>query len=84
VLDAAIANVALPTIAGSLHVTPAMSVLIVTSYQTALVMALLPCAALGESLGYRRVFTATLPTCAVHQSRQLSVVLGTRRSSGPL
>jgi MFS transporter, DHA2 family, multidrug resistance protein len=57
VLDAAIANVALPTIAGSLHVTPAMSVLIITAYQTPLVMALLPCAALGESLGYRRVFT---------------------------
>jgi DHA2 family multidrug resistance protein-like MFS transporter len=57
VLDAAIANVALPTIAGSLHVASAMSVQIITAYQTALVMALLPCAALGESLGYRRVFT---------------------------
>jgi len=58
VLDAAIANVALPTIAGSLHVTPAMSVWVITAYQTALLMALLPCAALGESLGYRRVFKA--------------------------
>lgn len=58
VLDAAIANVALPSIARSLDVTPAMSVLIVTAYQMALVMALLPCAALGESLGYRRVFIA--------------------------
>lgn len=56
VLDAAIANVALPTIARALHVTPAMSVLVITAYQTALVMALLACAALGESLGYRRVF----------------------------
>lgn len=66
VLDAAIANVALPTIARSLHVTPALSVRIVTAYQTALVMALLPCAALGESLGYRRVFTGgvALFTCA--------------------
>ncbi|HEX6241792.1 MAG TPA: MFS transporter, partial [Polyangiales bacterium] len=27
-------------------------------YQTALIMALLPCAALGESLGHRRVYTA--------------------------
>ena len=58
VLDAAIANVALPTIARSLHVTPAQSVWVVTAYQIALVMALLPCGALGESLGYRRVFTA--------------------------
>jgi DHA2 family multidrug resistance protein-like MFS transporter len=58
VLDAAIANVALPTIARSLRVTPEMSVWVVTAYQMAIVMALLPCAALGESLGYRRVFSA--------------------------
>ena len=57
VLDAAIANVALPTIAQSLQVTPGTSVWIITAYQTALVMGLLPCAALGESQGYRRVFT---------------------------
>ena len=57
VLDAAIVNVALPTIARSLHVAPAQSVWIITAYQAALVMALLPCAALGESLGFRRVFT---------------------------
>lgn len=57
VLDAAIANVALPSIAQSLQVTPGASVWIITGYQTALVMGLLPCAALGESLGYRRVFT---------------------------
>ena len=58
VLDAAIANVALPTIAHAMQVTPARSIWVVTAYQMALVMALLPCAALGESLGYRRVFTA--------------------------
>jgi DHA2 family multidrug resistance protein-like MFS transporter len=58
VLDAAIANVALPGIARSLQATPAESVRVVTAYQMALVMMLLPCAALGESLGYRRVYTA--------------------------
>ena len=57
VLDGAIANVALPTIATTLHVTPAASVWVVTGYQMALVVSLLPCAALGESFGYRRVFT---------------------------
>jgi DHA2 family multidrug resistance protein-like MFS transporter len=56
VLDAAILNVALPTIARELHATAAMSVRIITAYQMGLIMALLPCAALGESLGYRRVF----------------------------
>jgi DHA2 family multidrug resistance protein-like MFS transporter len=56
VLDSAIANVALPSLARTLHVAPASSVLVVTAYQMAIVMALLPCAALGESLGYRRVY----------------------------
>lgn len=58
VLDAAIANLALPSIGQALQVSPARSVLVLTAYQLALVMALLPCAALGESLGFRRVFTA--------------------------
>lgn len=56
VLDGAIANVALPTISHRLDVSPAASIWVVTSYQMSLVMALLPCAALGESFGYRRVF----------------------------
>jgi DHA2 family multidrug resistance protein-like MFS transporter len=58
VLDAVIANVALPAIARSLQVAPAEAVRVITAYQTALVMTLLPCAALGEILGYRRVYTA--------------------------
>lgn len=56
VLDAGMTNVALPTIAADLGVSPALAVLVVTAYQTALLAALLPCAALGERLGYRRVF----------------------------
>ena len=57
VVDAAIVNVALPTISKSFKVSPANAVLVVSAYQAGLVMALLPCAALGESLGLRRVFT---------------------------
>ncbi len=57
VLDGAIANVALPTISRMLDVSPAASIWVVTGYQVSLVVALLPCAALGESFGYRRVFT---------------------------
>jgi DHA2 family multidrug resistance protein-like MFS transporter len=56
VLDGAIANVALPTISNALNVSPSATVWVVTGYQMALVISLLPCAALGESLGYRRVF----------------------------
>jgi len=56
VLDGAIANVALPTIASHLQAAPADAVWITTAYQLAVVMFLLPASALGESLGYRRVF----------------------------
>lgn len=56
VLDAGMANVALPSMMRALATTPAHVVLVITAYQTALVMALLPCAALGERFGNRRVF----------------------------
>jgi MFS transporter, DHA2 family, multidrug resistance protein len=56
VLDGAIANVALPSIAQALQVTQADSVWVVTAYQLAVVMAMLPAAALGERVGYRPVF----------------------------
>ena len=58
VLDIAIANVALPSIAHDLGVSASASVWVVTSYQLAVVVALLPCAALGESYGGRRVFVS--------------------------
>jgi MFS transporter, DHA2 family, multidrug resistance protein len=58
VLDAAIANVALPAIARALNAPPADAVRVVTAYQAALVMALFPCAAAGDWLGQRRVYSA--------------------------
>ena len=54
-LDTAIANTALPGIAAQLNTTPAASVWIVNTYQLAMVATLLPFAALGEIVGYRRV-----------------------------
>jgi DHA2 family multidrug resistance protein-like MFS transporter len=65
-LDTAIANTALPAIAAQLHTTPAASVWIVNVYQLAMVATLLPFAALGEIVGYRRVciFGLTLFTLA--------------------
>jgi DHA2 family multidrug resistance protein-like MFS transporter len=56
VLDGAIANVALPTIARSVHVTPNESVSIINAYQIAVIVLLLPCASLGEIYGYKRSF----------------------------
>ncbi|WP_077044810.1 MFS transporter [Pseudomonas sp. KK4] len=54
-LDTAIANVALPAIAEQLNATPASSVWIINVYQLAMVATLLPFAALGEIICYRRV-----------------------------
>lgn len=56
VIDAGLSNVALPTLARSLHVSPSKAILVVTAYQVAVVMALLPCAAFGEKFGFRRLF----------------------------
>ena len=60
VLDGAIANVALPTIARDLNASPAASVWVVNAYQLAVTVSLLPLAALGDIIGYRRVYQAGL------------------------
>ncbi len=60
VLNSAVANVALPTIADELHATPAASVWVINAYQLAIVTTLLPMASLGERIGYRRVYLAGL------------------------
>ncbi|HLG87164.1 MAG TPA: MFS transporter [Alphaproteobacteria bacterium] len=60
VMDGAIANVALPTIARDLDASPAFSIWIVNGYQLAITMSLLPLASLGEIVGYRRVYLTGL------------------------
>ena len=60
VMDGAIANVALPTIARDLNASPAFSIWIVNGYQLAITISLLPLASLGEIIGYRRVYIAGL------------------------
>ena len=47
VMDSAIANVALPTIARNLDASPAFSIWIVNGYQVAITISLLPLASLG-------------------------------------
>ena len=86
VLDGAIVNVALPTIARDLSIPNAESVWIVNAFQLAVTVSLLPLSALGDSLGYRRVYwpglalftlasfacavAPTLPTLAVARAVQ--------------
>ncbi|RCK52390.1 multidrug MFS transporter [Thalassospira profundimaris] len=60
VLDGSIINVALPTIAHDQHVSAAHAIWVVTAYQLAVVIALLPLAALGEKIGFRKINLAGL------------------------
>ena len=75
VLDSTITNVALPTIGHDLGASPAVSIWVINAYQLAILVLLLPLAALGEIIGYRRVsqaglalFTLASLACAVAPS----------------
>ncbi len=81
VLDSAVANIALPTIARQLRVAPAESVWVINAYQLVIVIALLPLASWGERIGYRRVyqlglavFTAGSLACALSHSLPALVI----------
>jgi len=60
VLDGAIANVALPTMTTEFGAHPSEAIWIISAYQLAVTVSLLPLAALGDILGYKRVFCAGL------------------------
>ncbi len=60
VLDGAIANIALPTIARELHSDPATSIWVVNAYQMVIMITLLPLASLAERVGYRRIYLGGL------------------------
>lgn len=56
VLDGTLVNLALPAMARELQASSAHTLWVVNSYQLASLVLLLPLAALGERLGYRRVY----------------------------
>ncbi len=60
VVDGAIANIALPTIARDMQVSPSESIWVINAYQLAVTISLLPFASLGELYGYRRVYQTGL------------------------
>jgi len=81
VLDGAIANVALPTIARELNASPAESIWIVNAYQLAIIISLLSLSFIGDMIGYRRVyqcglvlFTCTSLFCALSDSLTLLTI----------
>ncbi|EGP1156012.1 MFS transporter [Salmonella enterica] len=78
VLDGAIANVALPTIATDLHASPASSIWIVNAYQIAIVVSLLSLSFLVDMFGYHRIYKCGLVVfllsslfCALSDSLQM-------------
>ena len=89
VLDGTIVTVALPTMAREFAVAPESAIWIVNAFQLAVTVSLLPLAALGDRLGYRRVYwwglalftfaslsCAFAPTFAVLTSARLVQGLG--------
>jgi DHA2 family multidrug resistance protein-like MFS transporter len=89
VIDGSIANVALPTIAQDLGVPGSAAVLIVTVYQLVLVMTLLPCSALGDRLGHRKLyqyglmlFTAATLLCFFARSLPFLLVVRAAQALG--
>jgi MFS transporter, DHA2 family, multidrug resistance protein len=87
VLDSAIANVALPTIARDLHTNAAFSIWVVNAYQLAITISLLPLASFGDVIGYRRVYLAglalfTLASLACSLSHTLTLLALSRVVQG--
>jgi DHA2 family multidrug resistance protein-like MFS transporter len=87
VLDSSIANVALPTIAAQLHAPAATSIWIINAYQLAITALLLPFAALGDRIGYQRVYVPGLAvfivgSVACAMSRSLGTLIAARMFQG--
>ena len=60
VIDGTIANIALPTIGQKLGISSADSIWIVNAYQLAIMVSLLSFSALGDVVGYRKVYIGGL------------------------
>lgn len=81
VLDATIVNVALPAMTRDLAIAPADAIWIVNAFLLAVTVSLLPLSALGDTIGYRRVYTPGLALftfasliCALAPSLQILTV----------
>ncbi len=87
VLDASIVNVALPTMARELAIAPENAVWIVNAFLLAVTVSLLPLSALGDTIGYRRVYVPglalfTLASLACALAPSLPVLAAARALQG--
>jgi DHA2 family multidrug resistance protein-like MFS transporter len=86
-LDGAIANVALPSIAQALHASASASVWVVNGYQLSVAVLLLPLSAVAEIVGLRRVFWTgllvfTVASAACGMASNLTWLVGARMLQG--
>lgn len=87
VLDGSIMNLALPTIARELQAGAPQAIWVVNAYQIATLGMLLPLAALGERIGYRRVYLLGMGLFAVSSlgamlASSLEVLIAARAVQG--
>ncbi|MDR2216622.1 MAG: MFS transporter [Nevskiaceae bacterium] len=87
VLDGTITNVALPTIGREIGATAGASIWVINAYQLAITSLLLPLAALGDRIGYHRVYLPglvvfVLGSVACAFSRNLSLLIAARVLQG--
>jgi MFS transporter, DHA2 family, multidrug resistance protein len=87
VLDSSIANIALPTIASELQAPAALSIWVINAYQLAITALLLPLSALGDRIGYRRVYLPGLAifiagSAACAMSNSLGTLIAARMFQG--
>ena len=87
VIDGSIVNIALPTISGDLGIAKADAIWIVNAYQLAVAVSLLPLASLGDSVGYKRVYSSgllvfTIASLFAALAPDLPVLVGARVVQG--
>ena len=87
VLDSSMTNMALPAIARDLHQTSSMVVWVVNAYGVTVAMTLLPLAAFGERIGFKKLFRYgllmfTLSSCASALAPNLEILLFCRVCQG--
>jgi len=87
VLDTSLLNLALPDIGRELRSDAAASVWVVNAYQLAVLVVMLPLAALGERLGYRRVYRAgmvvfVLASVGAMSARSMETLIAARALQG--
>jgi DHA2 family multidrug resistance protein-like MFS transporter len=87
VLDATIVNLALPGIARDLNRPASDAIWIVNAYQLGVLVLLLPCAKLGDMLGYRRVYLGGVAVLLLGSlgcvlARDLCTLVGARALQG--